>query len=118
MSSDPVHGVILRVADLAMGKTLGVGGQGSVYELNGELAGYIYKEYSFASPRSEALSRLVAVLQSLPQNDRVALEQQSAWPVALVTDGGRVKGFIMPKAPPHFWARTAAGLKLRELQYL
>lgn len=113
-----LDGSDLRLSDLEVGDKLGQGGQGVVHELRGTWTDYVYKEYLVSNVDGAALARLVQVPGKMPPQERDQLLRQAAWPLARVVDGGRVKGFIMPKVPARFWGRRVKGPALRELQYL
>jgi DNA-binding helix-hairpin-helix protein with protein kinase domain len=65
-----------------------------------------------------ALAHLIDLPQTLTEAEQKVLHSRTAWPLAQVTDGNTTVGFIMHRAPSCFWGETAAGTKLRELQYL
>ncbi|GAA0396857.1 hypothetical protein Acor_62030 [Acrocarpospora corrugata] len=107
------------MSSLSLGAKLGVGGQGAVHELKKHGAGFVYKEYlSPAAVNAAALADLVALPGRLPPSERERLLRQAAWPLARVVDGSGVKGFIMARVRPPFMGKQAAGLKLREAQFL
>jgi DNA-binding helix-hairpin-helix protein with protein kinase domain len=104
--------------ELSVGDKLGTGGQGDVFDLLDQGAGYVYKAYKSSAVNGEALAELAALPRALTGTERTRLLRQSAWPLARVVDAGRVTGFVMRKVPKEFWDRTTAGPQLRELQYL
>jgi hypothetical protein len=112
------NGNDLQLSTLTIGRKLGTGGQGVVYELEGQQRGLVYKEYMSPKVNDAALARLVGLPAGLTDSERKRLLGQSAWPRARVLDGNRVKGFIMQKVPAEFWGQATAGPRLRELQYL
>jgi len=66
----------------------------------------VYKEYKPAvlgSLSVDALRALPDFLESLPYIDGARLISLASWPCALVEDGGRVSGFIMPAIPDEFF---------------
>ncbi|MBA9002501.1 MULTISPECIES: hypothetical protein [Thermomonospora] len=113
-----LDGSDVQVRDLRVGAKLGQGGQGAVHELQGLQSGYVYKEYLAANVNGDALTRLVNVPRTMAAHERDLLLGQSAWPLARVVDGAKVRGFVMRKVPPGFWGRRANKPALRELQYL
>ncbi|WP_432986319.1 hypothetical protein [Dactylosporangium sp. CA-233914] len=103
---------------LAIGSKLGEGGQAVVYELMGRQADYVYKEYRARATNTATLAHLINLPQTLTNVEQRLLLSRTAWPLAQVTDGSKTVGFIMRRAPSRFWGETAAGARLRELQYL
>lgn len=78
-----------------LGKKLGTGGEGSVYEvpaLGNDIVAKIYHEA--ASPEKQEK------LQGMVKGCDEALKKIAAWPLATLhmTAGGAVRGFLMPKA--------------------
>lgn len=101
------------------GKQLGRGGEGTVYELRAPFPGLIFKRYHGKDANGGSLKRLVDLPHTLAAEHRRSLEDKTAWPLARVTDGDAVSGFVMRKIPDRFYGRTFAGKsKARELQYL
>ncbi|WP_329176629.1 hypothetical protein [Streptomyces sp. NBC_01477] len=95
---------------------LAKGGQGKVYTVPNAppgLAGsFVYKEYLPAVPvDADALESVVGFLDTLGPGERTFLDGRSAWPVALVADGGRPLGFLMRQVPDEF--RIAVGNQIR-----
>jgi DNA-binding helix-hairpin-helix protein with protein kinase domain len=107
----------VALAQLDLGEKLGGGGQGEVFRLRNR-PGEVFKRYLSPSVYADALTALVRFPESLAEKDREALHRQTAWPLARVTDGARVTGLLMREVPQTFVGLSAAGPKLRELQYL
>ncbi|MGA4960185.1 hypothetical protein [Streptomyces lavendulocolor] len=98
---------------------VGDGGQGEVHVVDGP-TGVLYKAYRPAlRPDGGALAELVRVRRDLEPADRDWLDERAAWPLCRVTDGGRVTGFLMRRAPDSMtWRAPGGGTKLTELAYL
>jgi DNA-binding helix-hairpin-helix protein with protein kinase domain len=105
------------LASLRLGERLGVGGQGEVFRLR-DRPGEVLKRYFSTDAETATLDALVAFPGTLAAHEREALSRQTAWPSARVSKHGRTVGCLMKEAPGAFLGRTAAGPKLRELQYL
>lgn len=87
---------------------LGSGGQGEVFSVPdapGALSGeYVYKRYRRGVAVDAAvLETAVEFPSRLPLAERSDLDGRLAWPEALVTDGGRVTGFLMRRVPRSFF---------------
>ncbi|MFE0702487.1 hypothetical protein [Streptomyces sp. NPDC058872] len=106
-------------SDLKLLGELATGGQGRVHAVGGP-GGLLFKEY--LDPRKvdgEALSALVLLRQGLGGEDRQRLDRDAAWPLCRVTDGGRVTGFLMRRAPATMtWRSSKGDERLIELSYL
>ncbi|MEU9335044.1 hypothetical protein AB0D49_18020 [Streptomyces sp. NPDC048290] len=103
---------------LGLGPALGDGGQGKVYEVPNRLINrtwpVVYKEYkphALAELRVDALERLAAFLPGRPAAEGRWLAVNTAWPAALVTDGGRVTGFLMCRIPDQFFVTLPGGVR-------
>ncbi|KPC89995.1 hypothetical protein ADL27_38125, partial [Streptomyces sp. NRRL F-6602] len=98
---------------------VGDGGQGEVFEAGGP-GRLLYKEYREPPKvRGDALTHLVRVRQEMAPAERDRLDRQAAWPLCRVTDGGRVTGFLMHRAPEAMtWTTSKGDGKLIELSYL
>ncbi|MEU0067569.1 hypothetical protein ABZ085_30835, partial [Streptomyces albidoflavus] len=98
---------------------VGDGGQGEVFEAGGP-GRLLYKEYREPHKvRGDALTHLVRVRQEMAPAERDRLDRQAAWPLCRVTDGGRVTGFLMHRAPETMtWTTSKGDGKLIELSYL
>lgn len=111
---------VLRFRPVQLGAYLGhflaKGGQGKVFAVPGTLPGlagvYVYKEYLPAVPvDADALESVAGFLDTLGPGERTFLDDRSAWPVALVADGGQVRGFLMRRVTDAF--RIAVGGRMR-----
>jgi len=106
-------------AVLTIGRTLGVGAEGKVFELPSLVGAHAYKQYLRPGADPVALQRLVDFPATLDFADREFLVRQTAWPLARVMAGGRLRGFIMQQIPERFCGRNAAGTPTnRSLMYL
>lgn len=114
---DPKLPAEIPLGSLRIGKRLGAGGQGEVLQLLSH-SGMVFKRYYFTNVDAQSLRALVQFPESLQPAARDSLLSQAAWPRTCVTDGGRTTGFLMAEAPRQFIGMSAAGPKLRELQYL
>lgn len=77
---------------------LGDGGEGIVYRCSAD-PGMAYKEFKpvvLAEVDRASLEESIAFPGSLAPADRRVLEERTVWPAAIVTDGGRLTGFLMP----------------------
>jgi hypothetical protein len=89
---------------------LGRGGEGVVFGLESDPA-VVYKEYL---PRTglvlngAALAHLVDLPEQLPAPDRAVIRSRTAWPTALVVDGSRLLGYLMPRIPGEYWRTHGA----------
>lgn len=100
----------LRLADLSLGGVLGRGGQGTVHSVQNVRIDRrwdaVYKEYKpsvLAAADLGALERVVDALPGFETADATWLRDNSAWPVALVEEGGRIRGFLMRAVPADFF---------------
>lgn len=112
-----VRGQQVQLSSLQMGKQLGAGGFGRVFEVNNH-PGLVYKQYLVSGADAGALEELIRVPATLPTAEADLLLSCSAWPLAAVYNGPALTGFVMPRVPQQFFGVTAAGPKLQELQYL
>jgi DNA-binding helix-hairpin-helix protein with protein kinase domain len=80
---------------LALGKELGRGGEGSVYEIVGhpEVAAKLYHK-----PMGNERAEKIEVMVSMQTESLKAL---TAWPLELLRNGGMPCGFLMPKVSGH-----------------
>ncbi|UQU62690.1 hypothetical protein COUCH_27130 [Couchioplanes caeruleus] len=82
------------------GRRLGKGGQGTVFQAVSH-PGQVYKEFNPATLAGDlALERrLSAMVATRPPEryERVTGHRVLAWPEAVVTDGGRLTGYLMPE---------------------
>ncbi|MCZ4120787.1 hypothetical protein [Streptomyces sp. H39-S7] len=107
---------------------LGKGGQGEVWaikerKINKEWP-IAYKEYSDTSLREADFAALEAMVEFIPSLDAAVgrwLAERSAWPVAIVDQAGRSRGFLMRQVPDDFTTElaTAPGRRrIADLQFL
>ncbi|MGA5314840.1 hypothetical protein ACPCTK_12045 [Streptomyces pseudogriseolus] len=103
-------------ADLILGRPLGDGGQGTVWEVEKRLINktwpVAYKEYkpeALGQLRVDALERMVAFLPGRPAAVGRWLATNTAWPAALVTEGQAVRGFLMRQIPDEFFITMPSG---------
>ncbi|WP_027345046.1 hypothetical protein [Hamadaea tsunoensis] len=106
------------VDQLVVGDLLDRGGQGEIWELSNS-PDQVFKRYFLPNVNGPALEDLVRFPSGLPEHERSLLLNTTAWPECATIEGGRVVGFLMPRAPERFTAATiTGGRRLRELQYL
>ncbi|WP_326629779.1 hypothetical protein OG808_26530 [Streptomyces sp. NBC_01761] len=115
-----VHdGVDVPYGSLKLLSKIGDGGQGEVHAIGGP-GKLLYKSYR--EPHKvdgAALADLVSLRQELDPADRDRLDREMAWPLCRVTDGSRVTGFLMHRAPAVMtWTTSKGDSKLVELSYL
>ncbi|MVU75942.1 hypothetical protein GPX89_01630 [Nocardia sp. ET3-3] len=98
---------------LVLGKRLGQGGQGSVYEVTnrkftvgpGPAWEVVFKEYDAAllpSLNAAALHAMVDLLFDMSATEGAWLCERAAWPAAVVEDQNQVCGFLMRAVPEAF----------------
>ncbi|MER6367540.1 hypothetical protein ABT255_04020 [Streptomyces mirabilis] len=98
---------------LTLGRQLGQGGQGTVYEVTNrkinEAAGdgwdVVYKEYGPAvlpALRADALASRAELIGGLDAADAKWLCERTAWPAAVVQRQGHTCGFLMRAIPERF----------------
>jgi hypothetical protein len=66
----------------------------------------VFKEYKpehRARANFDQLEKMVTFLESLNQEDGKRLVERTAWPMAIVFDGGHPCGFLMPEVPQSFF---------------
>jgi serine/threonine protein kinase len=109
---------------------LGQGGQGIVYRAPSVRSTYaksmVYKAYkpaTLASLDVGALEALPQFLEALPYADGARLINLAAWPCAVVADGGKTAGFLMPSIPEEFFTeiwtnKPTPSTVLAEFQHL
>ncbi|MFJ5673716.1 DUF4189 domain-containing protein [Streptomyces sp. NPDC093097] len=120
MTAEPVPAV--DHAALTLGRQLGQGGQGTVYEvpnkkINGAQGGgwdVVYKEYRaevLPELDAAALAAHVALLGELSAAEGRWLCDKAAWPAAVVERDGHACGFLMRAVPDrfHFTLRSLQG---------
>lgn len=82
------------------GRQLGQGGQGTVFQATSH-PGRVYKQYSPETLAKDSTleRRLHAMVTTSPPERREPAtgHQVLAWPDAVVTDGGRLTGYLMPE---------------------
>lgn len=105
-------------SELVLGAELGGGGQGKVWVVEKRLVNktwpVVYKEYKPDAQRQlriDALERMVAFLPERPLAVGRWLAGHTAWPAAMVTDGSRVRGFLMRQIPDEFFITMPSGDK-------
>lgn len=107
---------VARKALGALSNKLGEGAVGAVYRTDYRLSSFAgplaYKELSSDLSDDErrhalrTMKQAVALRRSLNGSDRMLLDEYTAWPLDMVTDGGREVGCLMPLIPPDFFANV------------
>lgn len=101
----PVPGLDLDLAGLgAVGATLGAGGEGRVFALDGlglpDAPGpLVFKRYTTARPLRPALTALIEARTALNEAGRRRLDATTTWPIRRVVEHGAVVGLVMPRIP-------------------
>ncbi|MTE19436.1 hypothetical protein F0L17_09910 [Streptomyces sp. TRM43335] len=102
------------VARLTRGGLLGRGGQGSVWDVGlgapDDPRPTAFKEYAPACLDAldvSALEELVAFAAGAAPHRAEWIHRHAAWPTAVVTDGDRTVGFLMPRVPERFFLRLS-----------
>ena len=98
--------------DLGSLASIASGGFGEVFRTGFRLPGYrgalAYKELKSSlsqdkySRAVEAMRQAVQLRDSMSDGDRSDLDEVTVWPLALVEDGGVVRGCLMPMIHPEF----------------
>ena len=120
--------------DLGSLASIASGGFGEVFRTGFRLPGYrgalAYKELKSSlsqdrySRAVEAMRQAVRLRDSMSDGGRSDLDEVTVWPLALVEEGGVVRGCLMPLIRPEFFAELhppATGKKVsrtRELRWL
>ena len=120
--------------DLGSLASIASGGFGEVFRTGFRLPGYrgalAYKELKSSlsqdkySRAVEAMRQAVQLRDSMSDGDRSDLDEVTVWPLALVEEGGVVRGCLMPLIRPEFFVELhspATGKKVsrtRELSWL
>jgi hypothetical protein len=89
---------------------LGKGGEGTVFDVAGR-PDVVYKEFlprTGHPPNMKALEELVTMATTFSPADQVIVRSRTAWPTALVMDGPRLVGHLMPRIPVAFWRTHGA----------
>lgn len=112
-------GADVEQSALPLAGKLTAGGQGEVHVVGGP-GDLLFKRYLEPHKADgSALAALVALRIGLVPEERRRLDREAAWPLCRVTDGGRVVGFLMRRAPDTMTWPTARGdRRLTELQFL
>ncbi|MDI3385533.1 lipopolysaccharide kinase InaA family protein [Streptomyces sp. B-S-A8] len=133
----PGRPTVVAYSTLTLGRRLGQGGQGTVYEVSNKRINeavdgggwaVAYKEYADsvrAGLDADALHAQVALLGELSAAEGRWLCDKTAWPAAVVERGGDAGGFLMRAVPERyrFTLRSLTGTptgakRLANLEYL
>lgn len=109
----------VQLSSLRIGDRLADGGQGVVYELL-DRPGELFKRYHNPDDpqfNPTALSQLVAARDSITYAG-LPVEEFAAWPSAVIVDGSKTVGFLMPRVPEEFMLRIGRSQRLADLSYL
>lgn len=122
-------GPVLEESSLGpVGARLGTGAQAAVHEIGLRLPDVpgplVYKRYRRPPASSIVLERIILARRRLPHALRDRLDRIAVWPLRVVTEGGLVRGVVLPRIPSDY-ADTITGLgtgdtrtSLREVQNL
>ena len=110
---------------VVLGRVIGSGGEGTVYELPG-VPSVVVKVYSEQARTPERAAKLEAMMAAPPRAVEQDQHKSIAWPIDLIHDSrGRVAGFAMPAAEdaielsavinPRSRARVARGMTWKHL---
>ncbi|HWF79302.1 MAG TPA: hypothetical protein VN695_01885 [Streptosporangiaceae bacterium] len=100
-------------ADIEPLAFLAQGGFGKVYrvekyQLPKDPTPLAYKEFtSNEAEQAQSAKKAVDFRESLDQADRAELDSRGTWPRALVKDGGKISGLLMPLIPADFFCELA-----------
>lgn len=97
----------IQVADLRPlaeeALTIDDGGTATIDQVRYRGSTYVFKRYRVLASPAE-LTKLIRWGRSLPVVERAALRAKAAWPKAVVYDGDRFVGLLVPLAPARFIA--------------
>ena len=96
---------------LALGRELGRGGEGAVYEVQGNPS-LVAKLYLAHIPPAKAI-KLTAMMGTVTQE----LLRVAAWPTSVILEGNRVSGLLMPKVTGYEELHQLYGPKHRRKQF-
>jgi len=109
-----VERIMVAKTDLGSLASIASGGFGEVFRTGFRLPGYrgalAYKELKSSlsqdkySRAVEAMRQAVQLRDSMSDGDRSDLDEVTVWPLALVEEGGVVRGCLMPLIRPEFFA--------------
>jgi DNA-binding helix-hairpin-helix protein with protein kinase domain len=109
---------VVDVSSLSIGKEIGSGGQGRVFELT-DKPDMVYKEYHDpGAVNLTALDELIAVPSNGPHELWSRVIQSTAWVLSRVQSHGKVVGVLLRRVPQDYTAVLSGSVKLREVQYL
>jgi hypothetical protein len=117
----------VSVDGLEIGPAVGAGSQGSIHHVTGDLSAYpfplICKRFASGTRvAGAALEQLARWRAGLATPERSMLDAHTVWPVAMVTEGERVVGYLMQEIPLRFLQliETTGGTERipREVQHL
>jgi serine/threonine protein kinase len=111
-------------SDLLELEFLNSGGFGDVYRvvrhsLPPGMPALAFKKFTKQEDEQAASATLVVEFrENLPPDDRGELDEYSMWPLALVEDGGKIGGLVMPLIPAEFFFQVQGKDKPRDLSWL
>lgn len=107
----------IRLETLDYGPRLGAGARGRVYEVHNH-PGLVYKQYISQPTHEDALAELILMSGVLGKEEKEHLDTRTSWPLARVTENGRVVGCVMRSLPDDFYVVTLAGQRPAFISYL
>ena len=111
-------------SDLQELEFLSAGGFGEVHRvvrhsLPQGMPALAFKKFTTQEDEQAASARrVVEFRESLSPDDREELDEYSMWPLALVEDGGKTRGLLMPLIPAGFFFKVQGKNKPRDLSWL
>jgi hypothetical protein len=108
----------LPLSGLGPTERLGDGGQGTVFLLPRHPRLLFKRYHDGIDVDHSELARLVELPALVDARDRDFLRTVTAWPCGRVIEGGRLVGFVMPRAPDRFHTVVGGRSRPLELQFL
>ncbi len=122
--TDPPESLGIEELVSANVPSLGMGGQADSVRLislkNDANTQYVFKSYdedNRGKVDGSALADYVCWRRELPPEERVKLDSVCAWPISLVTEENRTRGFIMQPAERVMWRPQSATMP-RKLRFI
>jgi DNA-binding helix-hairpin-helix protein with protein kinase domain len=94
---------MIQLSALQVGRLLGGGGQGDVYELDSNPGRALKRYKQNVAVDVMGLAALVNWRTNLSPSDKVIIDRHTAWPLDVVDCGNSTCGIVMNRAPDDFW---------------
>jgi uncharacterized protein YegL len=107
----------MRRDALVCGRQLGAGARGRVFEVLNH-PGIVYKEYISGPANQDVLAELILLAGVLDSKEKEQLDSCTSWPLARITEDGRVVGCVMRSLTGDFYVKTEAGQRPAFMSYL